>query len=69
MNATGILTCASVGLVGALLFAKGRRPLLKLQRGITLLRASGYLLEEMAEGAKSRLYRWPECKSKAERER
>jgi hypothetical protein len=68
VNTSSILTCASVGLVGALLFAKGRRPLLKIQRGITLLRASGYLLEEMAEGAKSRLGRWPECKARAERE-
>ena len=68
MNHADIFVCSTVGVLGAVLYARGRKPLLKLQRGITLLRAAGYMLEEMADGAKSRLYRWPECKGKAERE-
>lgn len=63
------LLCASVGVIGAALIVKGRRPLAKLQGAIIYARAAGFLAAEMVEGAKLRMARWPECLSKAERER
>ena len=59
---------ASVGIIGALLVAYGKRPLAKLQKGVILLRASGFFAVELVEGAKSRIPRWRECVSRAQRE-
>jgi hypothetical protein len=68
MNHSDLMFCTSVGIVGALLAAKGRKPLWKIQRACVLLRAAGFQARECFEGAKARLNRWPECLSKAERE-
>ncbi len=68
MNHSDLMFCASVGIVGALLAAKGRKPLWKIQRTCVLLRAAGYQAREYFEGAKSRHYRWRESLEKAERE-
>ncbi len=59
---------ASVGIIGALLAAKGRKPLWKLQRACVLLRAVGFQAKEYFEGAKSRHYRWRESLERAEKE-
>lgn len=69
MTPSGIVICAGVGLVGALLAAKGRHPLLKLQRAIVVLRAAGYLAQSMCEAAWERRGRWREMRAKAEGER
>ncbi len=63
-----ILICSAVGIVGALLFAKGRQPIRKLQRACILARACGFMCREYIEGAKARHYRWRECVARAERE-
>ncbi len=63
-----ILICSAVGIVGALLFAKGRQPLRKLQSALADMRACGYMLQEWVDGAKSRNYRWRECLERARRE-
>lgn len=63
-----LIFCASVGIVGALLAAKGKRPILKLQRACVLLRAVGFQAQSCWEGGKARLSRWPEHIARAERE-
>lgn len=57
-------------LAGAVLLtaASRFRPLLAVQRGVILLRAAGYLLGEMADGAWARRNRWRECEERVRRE-
>ena len=63
-----LLLCTGVGILGAVLVAKGRKPLWKIQRACVVLRAAGFQARECFDGAKARLNRWEECVSKAERE-
>ncbi len=65
---TNVLICSAVGIVGALLMAKGRQPIRRLQRACILARAAGFMCAEYLEGAKSRHYRWREMVERAERE-
>lgn len=43
------------------------KPLERIQRGVVLMRAAGFLIAEMIEGAKLRVARWPECVERARR--
>ncbi len=63
-----ILICSAVGIVGALLAARGRQPIRRLQRACILARAAGFMALEYYEGAKARHYRWREMVERAERE-
>ncbi len=63
-----VLICSAVGILGALIFAKGRQPLRKLQRACIVMRAAGFMCCEYIEGAKARHYRWREMVERAERE-
>lgn len=65
---SNFILCASVGVIGATLYAKARRPLLKLQRAVVYTRAAGYLALEMIDGARSRMNRWRECVDRSRRE-
>lgn len=62
---TAPVLCSSIAIAAGLLYATGKRPLLKLGRGIVYIRASGYMIQEWFEGAKSRNNRWRECVRRA----
>jgi hypothetical protein len=55
---------AGFSLAGVLVLKFGN-PLARLQRGITMLRATGFLAQEIIDGAMARRDRWKECVERA----
>lgn len=70
--AWGGTLCASIGVPMAAIswmHRNGVGPLRAISRGVDYARAAGYLACEMADGARARLGRFPECLARARRER